>query len=260
MARKSTRKTAARKSAARTTSARKTRSTTRARGTAKRARRPAKRSRKPDVSFHEGPAEWLGPMLEEAYARLRPKDAGGAPEFAAAAGAGARAEASAALASAHEAGEAGEVPLADLPKSYWEDLLREVQATQGGRAGGGRRAARDCDAGRPRRQQLDAPRPFGHVARADARPRGDQRSRVGLCHRTWRSAHVCRDGQWRRMAFRRRSAELALDDGGLRRQPDELRHREPRSRRHRDRSRRPEPCLCRHGRGRHRRHLRVPAR
>src|SRR5262245_28042357 len=121
MARKSPKKTAARKSP---------RTASRARGSAKRTRRTAKRPSKPGLSFHEGPAEWLGPMLEEAYTRLRPKEEGAAPEVAAAAGATASAAASAVLASAHEAVEAEEaegVLLADLPQSYWEDLLREYK-------------------------------------------------------------------------------------------------------------------------------------
>jgi hypothetical protein len=82
---------------------------------------------------HEGPAEWLLPMMEEAYTRLRPKDEPERPARVPAGPprAGVRVPA---FSSVHRAGK-GEEVLADLPLSYWEDVLREYQRRKHAAAG-----------------------------------------------------------------------------------------------------------------------------
>jgi hypothetical protein len=86
-----------------------------------RSRRAAKASRR----FHEGPAEWLLPRLEEAYTRLQPK--GRVPERPARRGTRRpKGLPAPSFRSAHQDGQ-GESVLADLPKSYWENVLREYQ-------------------------------------------------------------------------------------------------------------------------------------
>src|SRR5262245_20227224 len=83
---------------------------------------------------HEGPAEWLMPMMEEAYSRLRPKDE---PEEAPRRGparAAKRGVRLPAFRSVHRAGQ-GEEVLAPLPLSYWEDVLREYQRRKAAIAG-----------------------------------------------------------------------------------------------------------------------------
>ena len=98
----------------------------------------SRKAARPSRRFHEGPAEWLLPMMEEAYTRLRPK--GEAPAPAPRRGprkprGGVRAPA---FRSLHQEGQ-GESVLADLPRSYWENLLREYQQRKS-RSGGGRPA------------------------------------------------------------------------------------------------------------------------
>jgi hypothetical protein len=75
--------------------------------------------------FYEGPAEWLMPMMEEAYTRLRPKAEVPAPEPRAERRTRAGVKA-ARFASTYQSGR-GESVLARLPLSHWEDVLREYQ-------------------------------------------------------------------------------------------------------------------------------------
>jgi hypothetical protein len=100
-------------------SAKKTKTAKRA---AKAPRRKAAKAGVIKVEREKGPLGWLLPMLEEAYAKLRPKEEAEA-EAAAIERRAARTTVSAAL----ERGEAppAAAPLADLPKSHWEDKLRE---------------------------------------------------------------------------------------------------------------------------------------
>jgi hypothetical protein len=89
-------------------------------------RKTAKKAKR----FYEGPAEWIMPMMEEAYMRLRPKgevEVRPAPPAARKKRRGAKALG---FMSVHQEGQ-GESILADLPKSYWEDLLREYKKRKG---------------------------------------------------------------------------------------------------------------------------------
>lgn len=97
-----------------------------ARSTPRKAPRPRKAAK-----VHEGPAEWLVPMIEEAYAPLRPKAAPAARGATRAARPGAVPGRKVDLASASEPGRV-EAVVADLPKSYWEDLLRTYQRRKSG--------------------------------------------------------------------------------------------------------------------------------
>lgn len=93
----------------------------------KKAKNTAGRTR--SKRHYEGPREWLFPMLQETYAKLRPKaEAESAPEPAPARAmkAAGKAVSKAESAIRHEE-RLDENRLADLPMSHWEDLLREYK-------------------------------------------------------------------------------------------------------------------------------------
>jgi len=93
-------------------------------GTAKRA--PAKLD-----GYYSGPMEWLSPMLEEAYMKLRPKEDAEAEAAAMAKPRRPRPVAKTAarkpvFRSVHHEGQ-GESVLAELPRTHWEDQLRKFR-------------------------------------------------------------------------------------------------------------------------------------
>src|SRR5262245_34417642 len=100
----------------------------------KRVRRPKLRvPKRTPVPLDEGPLEWLSPMLEETYMKLRPKE-----QAEAEAQSGAKAKPSkpklaakgtpkkVVFKSVHQVGM-GESVLASLPRTHWESLLREFR-------------------------------------------------------------------------------------------------------------------------------------
>jgi len=102
--------------------------------TAKAKAVPAIRDKRP----YEGPVEWLFPMLEGAYARLGPKDEDGGADGRAvgvrAVRRGPRSKRTGLAAAVDRAAKRvghhetlDEVPLADLPMTHWEDVLREYK-------------------------------------------------------------------------------------------------------------------------------------
>ena len=97
--------------------------------TAKKSQRVKQTSRRstPRKRHDGGPAKWLLPMLEEAYAELRPKS-----EYEEIPSAERRTRARSMAKRVEAARESGRAPpaitgLADLPKNHWEEKLREYQ-------------------------------------------------------------------------------------------------------------------------------------
>jgi hypothetical protein len=70
--------------------------------------------------YPEGPIEWLSPMLEEAYMKLRPKEEAEAKPSKPASKSAAK---KSSFESVHHPGE-GESVLASLPRTHWEDRMR----------------------------------------------------------------------------------------------------------------------------------------
>jgi hypothetical protein len=96
------------------------------RGKALKSNAKARRNRQ--ERYYEGPLEWLSPMLEETYTKLRPKEEAEAERPAlrkATARAGGKAKPRA-FTSVHQRGK-GESVLAELPRSHWEDQLLEFR-------------------------------------------------------------------------------------------------------------------------------------
>ena len=177
-----------------------------------RKQKPATAKRAPAKSddYYSGPMEWLSPMLEEAYMKLRPKeDAEAEAEADAMAKPRKRAPAAKTAArkpvfrSVHHEGK-GESVLAELPRTHWEDHLRKFRERKSGRRSHPGCLARR-DAGRAGPEQLDTARPLRHRPRPDRQSRRDQRPRVGHRHRSRRRADL------RCIRQRRR---VAVDDGG----------------------------------------------
>ena len=95
----------------------------------KRAAKPAKlaaKSEKFKIEREEGPLGWLSPMLEEAYMRLGPKGEAEARPARRAFGKAKPGAKVSTFESVHHEGK-GESVLADLPRTHWEDVLREYQ-------------------------------------------------------------------------------------------------------------------------------------
>src|ERR1051326_8347547 len=95
---------------------------------ASKPKRVGRKSKRPLPKRHySGPREWLLPMLEETYMRIRPKEEAEGqarerpPKPAAAAAALVKAGK---FASAYHEGE-GESVLARLPRTHWQDVLSE---------------------------------------------------------------------------------------------------------------------------------------
>ena len=203
---------------------------------------------------YEGPVEWLFPMLEEAYTRLGPRDvvepALVAPSRPAAARTKpARAIAAAANAIRHEE-KLVEGRLAQLDRSYWEDVLREYHERRVGvvEAQVGPAAAALISPAMPALPGQNNWTPLGPsvVARGQTGNRAAISGRVaGIAiapggQRVY--AATANGGVWRSDDG---GVELAPDDGRLRHQPDELRHHQPRLRRHRHRPGESRPRLRR---------------
>src|SRR5689334_18913886 len=101
-------------------------------------RAPASKAKKSGVMpkrHYEGPAQWLIPMLEEAYTELRPKEEAEAEAARPARKAAAKKKAGGKLAStgkkltdefvsSFQEGK-GEAVLADLPQNYWKNQFEE---------------------------------------------------------------------------------------------------------------------------------------
>ena len=213
---------------------------------------------------YEGPEEWLLPQMEEAYSRIRTKDEAEAeaakPAKAPKKGKGAKGPAKPFISSIHEG--KGESEFALLPRTFWQDQFaefhkRRVETSKkkpGRPRPGGPDRARD--AGDPGAEQLDAARPLDRGARPDRQSRARYGTHLRHRDRSRRNADVCRHRQRRRLALRRCRRDLAVHDGQLRSESDQLRQHESRVRRDRDQPSEPRPHLRRHGRRRHRRHLR----
>ena len=85
-------------------------------------RASAKAPRERRKRHYEGPLDWLSPMLEETYTKLRPKEEAEAEEARAAAAKPKRKAKPRAFISVHQEGK-GESVLAELPRSHWEEQL-----------------------------------------------------------------------------------------------------------------------------------------
>ena len=104
----------------------------------------ARKSTKKPERFYEGPAEWLLPMMEETYTRLRPKGEAEAKPTRGAALKAKRGGKAAGFASVHQEGK-GESVLAKLPKTHWEEMLREYSNRKAKSASREQAAAPEAD-------------------------------------------------------------------------------------------------------------------
>jgi hypothetical protein len=99
--------------------------------TRKAAKKSARKSSvgKKKLRTYDGPAEWIMPMMEEVYSRLEPKPRDDTPAIGRSAPARKKAKAAKGKArkqfvSVYQEGK-GESVLADLPRDYWADTLKE---------------------------------------------------------------------------------------------------------------------------------------